>query len=91
MSPRLRHYIKVSPFLVAVLLSTDGVTLPLLELLAAGFLLLFLPVKCPQCGKRVDYNPVKVFMDDWAYTICVPRKCSRCRHPLSSGLDRWIL
>ncbi|MGD8353407.1 MAG: hypothetical protein PVJ01_04500 [Pseudomonadota bacterium] len=91
LSPRLRHYIKVSPFITAILLCEDAVTLPLAALLVMGTGLLFLPVKCPRCGKRVDYNPVRVFLDQWAYSICVPKKCSRCRHQLSSWADSWII
>ena len=89
--PRFRHYLKVSPFILALFLSVDGVTLPRLALLGAGFLLLFIPVRCPQCGKRVDYNPVRVFLNEWAYTVCVPKKCSKCRYQLSSWADSFIL
>jgi len=89
-SLRLRHYVKVSPFIAALLLCVDGVTLPRFTSLTAGFLLMFVPVRCPDCGKRVDYNPAKVFLDGWAYTVCVPKKCSACRYPLSGWLDRII-
>jgi len=27
----------------------------------------------------VDYNLIRVFLNDRAYTVCVPRKCNRCR------------
>jgi len=89
-SPRFVHYVKVSPFTLGLFLAVDRVTLPVLAILVPGFFLLFIPVKCPGCGKRVDYNPGKVFLDQWAYTVCVPRKCSRCRHPLSNWLDSLI-
>lgn len=91
MSPRLIQYIKVSPFITAALLCTDGVSIPLFALLVAGFLLLFIPARCPRCGKRVDYNRTEVFLEGWGYTFCVPRKYSACRYPLSGWLDRVIL
>ena len=90
MSPRMRHYIKVSPFILAVFLAFDEVTLPVFTLLVLGVFLLFVPVRCPACGKRVDYNPGKVFLDQWVYTVCVPRKYSRCRHPLSNWADSIV-
>jgi len=91
MSPRLRHYVKVSPFIAGLLLCVDGVTLARFALLTAGALLMFVPVRCPKCAKRVDYNRTKVFLEGWGYTVCVPRKCSACRYPLSGWLDRFIL
>lgn len=91
LSPRLRHYIKVSPFIVALLLVIDGVSLPLLALLAAGTALLFVPVRCPQCGKRIDYNPARVFLNQWGYTICIPKRCSKCGYQLSTKADSFII
>jgi hypothetical protein len=71
-------------------MAVDEVTFPVLTLLVLGFFLLFIPVRCPACGKRVDYNRAKVFLDQWAYTVCVPKKCSGCRHPLSNWTDSFI-
>ena len=91
MSPRLRQYLKISPFMAGLFLATDGVSIPIMFLLVTGFLLFFLPVRCPQCGKRVDYNRTKVFLDGWGYTVCVPKRCSACRYPLSGWLDSIVM
>ena len=38
-----------------------------------------LSLKCPNCGKRVLYNPVRLFGKEfYIWTSWIPKECTRC-------------
>lgn len=40
-------------------------------------------VKYPNCGKQVNYNPIRLFgIEAWYYAPWVPQNCSECGYPL---------
>lgn len=57
----------------------------LIPLFVVGFVIgvYGLSLKCPNCGKRVLYNPLKIFrMEFYIWTSWIPKNCTKCNMQL---------
>jgi len=42
-----------------------------------------LSLKCPSCGKRVLYNPIKILgLEFYTWTPWIPKNCTKCNKEL---------
>jgi len=42
--------------------------------------------RCLVCGKPVGWNPVRMLRGKLGWTISIPDRCSKCRHPFPASL-----
>lgn len=71
-----------SVFLIGTIYLTNYFLITLLALFATVGIYT-LSLKCPNCGKRVLYNPVRILGKEfYIWTSWIPKKCTRCSRNL---------